>query len=332
MLAVALGALPFAATAQTVRLDAIDERLARSDMAGAADLLARVSTVDDMLTLITLRRYDPLIGEQDRLALLTRAIAQEDRRTAEAAERSPQDLRVVLDRATFLLGQARNRDAYVLLEPFARDIPATVRRAEEGVFLVNYAAYALLKLGRPNEGVALSAALSAIPITDTPALISARINHSSMLRHVGRNADSLAHATGLNNQIAQYATAYGRMWILSNAICAMERLDRRDEINSLLRRLWRGRDDNPEALTRAYLCMGDLDAAEELIVRRLRAGDADARRLVRSFQTYQLGGSIDDVVEGRFAEIRDRPAVRAALDRVGRILSLPLDGTYWRRT
>ena len=317
-------------SSDSLRITMLDERLARSDAAGAADLAAGIVTPRNVLSLILMRRYDSVIGSQDRVALLQRTIAAHDRRTAEALESAPADLWKVLERAQFLRGQAREREAYDLLEPFTRDVPATVASGEAGMWVINEAAYALLALGRNDEAVAMTGALAALPIEGNSALIGPSINHSVVLWSAGRNEEAFAHAVRLDRDLAQHANAFGRMWMLASAVCALESLGRTSETEPWMRRLRDGRDDNPAALTRAYLCLNDLDAAEALLVRRL--GGDDPETLVQALQDHQLGGELPESrspVFQRLIALRDRPAVRAALDRVGHLLTLPLSRTYW---
>ena len=65
------------------------------------------------------------------------------------------------------------------------------------------------------------------------------------------------------------------------------------------------------------------------MVERLEKDDPSAAILVlqqysRSSGDAQTGGHYD-LLEA----LRDRPAVRAALDRVGRVYELPLTRSYW---
>ena len=319
------------AARDSLRMIMLNAQLARSDLRDAADLAAGITTSGNMVSLITLKRYDAVIGSQDRLALLGRAIAAEDQATAAAVAAAPEDLSKLLGRALFLREQGRDADAFALLEPFTRDVAATVARDDDGMWVINEAAYALLALGRDDEAVALTAAVAALPIAGRPELISISINHSAVLLRAGRNEEALAHATRLDRDFSQHASEYGRMWMLASAACALERLGRREAVAPLLRRLRSGRAANPAALTRTYLCLNDLGAAEALVIQRLRGDEAEL--LVRSFQDFRIAGAVaEDPVLLRFESLRQRPAVRAAIERVGRILPLPMARTYWGAT
>jgi hypothetical protein len=77
------------------------------------------------------------------------------------------------------------------------------------------------------------------------------------------------------------------------------------------------------------MCLGDLDAAAALLVQRL--GREDPGPAILALQDYRLdsGDGESDRLGARFRSLRERPEVRAALDRVGRVLSLPLTSTMW---
>jgi hypothetical protein len=76
--------------------------------------------------------------------------------------------------------------------------------------------------------------------------------------------------------------------------------------------------------------MGDLDASERLVIQRL--GSDNPAEMLLSLQLYRMETSEGvglDAVRKRFDAVRERPAVRAAAERVGRILTLPIDRTYY---
>ena len=56
------------------------------------------------------------------------------------------------------------------------------------------------------------------------------------------------------------------------------------------------------------------------------------KSLVLAFQDFQLDSDEireDDPAFDRFMSLSERPAIRAALERVGRVLQLPLARTHW---
>ena len=62
-----------------------------------------------------------------------------------------------------------------------------------------------------------------------------------------------------------------------------------------------------------------------------RLGGDDPAEAILALQDYELSGGVAQASEmyDRLLALRERPAVRAALARVGRSLRLPLARSYW---
>lgn len=318
----------------SLRIMAIDGRLVGNDVAAANGIARLVLSPNEVLRLSVLRRYDRLFADgEDRVARFRRALGEFDAETTEALAAAPGDHRIVLERAQFLRGLGREADALALLMPFTRDVEATVGVDENGMWLVNEAGYSLLELGRDDEAVALFGRLSAQPIADSPGLIGPMINHGVVLFEAGRYADALAHSRRLEQELLdQYANDFGRLWVASTIVCSLARLNRAAEAAPWMTRLRAGIETNGGALTRALLCLEDLDEAERVMVRRLQAEDPETALL--ALQDYQLRGTgrPPTPLEANRDRLRERPAVRAAAERVGHLLSLPIARGYWGRS
>jgi tetratricopeptide (TPR) repeat protein len=195
------------------------------------------------------------------------------------------------------------------------------------MWLIDEAAYALAALDRSDEAIALMRRLGTLPIAANPALIGPAINYGEILWDAGRFADALEHLRRLEAGSAQYANDYGKMWIAAGTTCALASLGRQAEAAPQLARLRAQADVNPAALVRALLCMGDDAAAAAVLVQRL--GSDDPQGAILALQDYRLSGGAAQQGPhyGRLIALRDRPEVRAALGRVGRVLSLPLART-----
>lgn len=315
-----------------LRVMLLDDRLKAGDRAAAAGYAATISTPANLLPLLVQTRYDPLLPPDiDRIAALRRSLETRDRDTAEALAAAPRDFLRLLDRAQYLRSVGRPAEALAVLEPFTRDVAATVAADSQGMWLINEASYALVDLRRNDEAVALMRPLAAMPIADNIDLIGPSINFSVVLWDTGRHADALAHATRLEREPPNHANDYGKMWIASSIVCALARLDRAAEVPPQVARLRAQADVNPAALTRALLCLGDYDAAAAVMVSRLESDDPESA--VLALQDYSLGEDDDrargDPLRRSHSILRARPDVSAALARVGRVLNLPLARTYW---
>lgn len=304
----------------------IDDRIARGETAEAAQLISALSSAGDLLPMLVLTKYDEALANGDRIALLREVIARQDRQSAESLGAFPNDLRRTLDRIEFLRLVGRNLDVLAAAEPFLADVPATVAADPQGMWLINETVQALQALDRHEEAVALMSRLAALPVAGNTELVGPIINHSSVLLEAGRAAEALEHVLGVERDMSQYSNDYGKLVIAGTIVCALVELDRRQEAAPWLDRLRAQVDVNPDALMRAHLCLDDLDAAEALVVRRL--GEESPDRVVLALQDYELQSDAEgsDTHSVRYRSLRERPAVRAALDRVGRILRLPLAG------
>jgi hypothetical protein len=312
-----------------LRMILIEDRLDQADVPGAAGFAATVTTPASMLPLLVRKRYDPLLPpDSDRLAMLGRAVEGHERETVAALAAAPADRYRLLARAQHLRSVGRNADALTVLAPATRDVAAAAVE-EPGMWMVNEAAYALMALDRDDEAMRLMERIAALPLEQNMHTVAARINHLEMLTAVGRNAEALQWTARLESHQGQYASDYGKAWIDSTRVCALAALGRAAETAAPLARLGGWSEINPAALTRALLCLNDLDAAAALLVQRL--GRTDPGPAILALQDFRLshGRGQTGPLYDRLLSLRDRPDVRAALDRVGRVLSLPLARSYW---
>ena len=311
-----------------LRLSLIEMKLAASDRAGAAELARQVQAPAPLLKLLVQRRYDGLYEAGDRDAVLAQALRRYDRYTAQRQSRAPNDLHALLSRLDLLMSSGRYAESLALVQPRLGDLPAALATSD-GRVLAEQAAYALLELGRADEGVELFARLASVPLEVDPALLDRRINYASYLWSAGRARSAVDYALDLDRELGPRMNGYGRAWNWSALVCALASLGRREEASPWIERM-AGLSGTEVPLTRAYLCVDDLDAAERLMVRRLAPEDPLLAILaLQDWRLPEAQGAAVEAVELRLRQVRQRPAVREALDRVGRSLHLPLSRSYW---
>lgn len=316
-----------AAAADPLRMVLLEDALERGDRQGAVGYAGGISSPSALAPLLVLKRYDGLLPEgRDRLAPLREALAAQDRETADALSRDGENLQTRLERIQHLRAVGRNADALALAQPQVRDPDAAALASEEGMWVVNEAVYALLDLGRPAEAARLMSGFTRLPVADHIYLISSIINQGEVLNQAGSQEASLAHGRLLERDFLQHSSDYGDMWIRATIICAAASLGRGAEATPALEAIRAAPNVNAAALMRSYLCLNDLDSAERLIISRLESDDPE--EAVMALQDYALDERPDPLVE-RLLAVRARPAVRAALDRVARLVELPLARTYW---
>ena len=303
--------------------------LLAKDPAGARKLLAEITDPARILPLIASRRFDPLFAsDAERLARLDSAIRAFDKGSAERLRLNPADPDLALERAQFLRGVGREQEALAVLAPWLQDLKRVEAAGEDGLWLVNEAAYSLRALGRAEEAVAAMEKIIALDITAHPYLISMAINHGEILNSAKRHSEAARYAENLFATAKSGASPYGQMWMWSIAACAHVRAGRPAAAAPWLKRLRDESDKNEAAHMRALLCTGDLDPAEALLLKRLEGEDRDS--VLVQLQDYSLQeGGRDPALDRKMALLRQRPAVAAAIARYGRVLKLPLSKVYW---
>jgi tetratricopeptide (TPR) repeat protein len=300
----------------------IDSALGRHDRSRAAALARTIVTPDSLISMLTSRRYDGLL-QGDAAATLDRAIANLDRVSAAAAAARPDDYMAILVRAHFLRGVGRYDEALTLLRPYLADVAATTAHDAQGMWLINEAASVLQRLGRSAEAVALMRQLVALDLGAYPELIGPRINFAGLLVKTGHAEEALAYAAGMESQLSQGANEFGRTLMASTVVCALSNLGRAGEAAPRIERMRAQASANWKALHEAYLCLNDLDSAEALLIRQL--GGAQPEDAILMLQDYRpdVPSAVDAALRQRFDTLRARPAVVAALARVGRVMRLP---------
>jgi hypothetical protein len=207
---------------------------------------------------------------------------------------------------------------------------AVAATGEKAFWIVNEAAYALNATGKSDQAVAIMAEMLKLPMEEHPALISMAINHGAVLNEAGRHREAAQWEAALEARAEDFANAYGFMWIRAEAACGHWLSKDPAGASPWMAKLAAGSDLNQAAHMRGLLCANDLDAAEKLLLTRL-AGKDRAEVLV-ALQEYSLDKAASarfKVIQGRWAALRARPAVQAAIAKVGRVLTVPLSRIYW---
>ena len=307
----------------------LDDQLRRGDREAATGLAGSFATPRAVLPLILLRRYDGLLpaGEAG-VAHLRSVLEAHDRETAEALAAAPQDIERIMSRVDVLRGLGRDADALALLLPLTRDVPATLAAHRQGRWAINEATSILRKLDREDEAISLMRQLADQDISRNSDVISFRINHATLLWVTERRQQAIEYVGQIGGDLARHASDYGRMWAWSVAACSAFELGRTADGEGWRARMRDKSGSNRAAMVRAHLCAGDMAAAEAEMIRRLE--DDEPIGAVLALQAYSLPDTeAQTPLEQRFAELRQRPALRAVLERVAHRVTLPLREAYW---
>ena len=187
-------------------------------------------------------------------------------------------------------------------------------------WMLNMRGYFLYDLGRTEEGRAALAEAAGLEERGE-VNVSNIINYGGYLVAEGRAAEVVALIPRIGR-----ASPYGQGWIESLRACAGAQLNDEAQRKKGLEYLAAHEADNPAAYSRALLCSNDLDGAAALMIRRLGGKDTRTGALL-SLQVTPLTRTdslpFARTLRARFTAVRDRADVRAAVDRVGRIETIP---------
>ena len=319
-----------AATRDFYRQRVIERHMDAGRIAEARAVAKQISAPRSLTTLLVTKRYDPLFdAATDRRQLIRASLAAYDASTKKYLQTAPGDLRYILERGQALRMLGREQEALSVLLPVASDLKRVEAGGDKAFWIVNEAAQALGDLGRHDEAVTLVEKLVALGLDKHPDLISMAINQGEVLNAAGRYKEAAAHEAKMA-LIKEGASPFGYMWMWSMAACAHLLDGDAAGARLWLNKLAENSADNQAAHMRALLCANDLDAAEKLLIARLKGDNFEGVLLnLQTFELGEIGSESEKVVKPRLLALRERPAVREAIAGVGRILSLPLSRTYF---
>ncbi len=301
--------------------------LARGRTEEARKLLSTVIEIHALARIRSDRLFDPLRTDPAFEARLDLAAAAERDLAYSLArmEGKPRTISAVNRYITKLLIVQRPDEALALadrtLAQIAADPKAFADADEYRRWLLDARAAVLDALGRYAEATD-SLLEAANQLEHRRSNVSNMINLASHLVRDGRPAETMRLLEGIREP-----TRYGQAWIEANRSCAAVQIG--DEAKSLrsLEYLKAHEADNVSALSQALLCSNDLDGAAALMIRRLghqrTSGDALLALQGRPDTGLELQG-FRKLLQDRFAALRAREDVRAAVNAIGRIELLPV--------
>jgi hypothetical protein len=314
-----------------LRLMAAAGRIEKGDVAGAQRAAAGLVASQTLAGLLVQKRFDPAFeAGADRTALLRRAVEAEDARRAASLRAMPADLKRLRERSRFLRATGKPDEAAALILPAVRDMTAIAKAGADGFWTVNEAADALIDQGKAADAVALMDRLLQLPMDKHRDLINMAINRIELLNEAGRHREAAAEAGKLLEAGGRYASPFGKMWMWSGAACGLAAAGDAAAAAPWLARLEEASAQNPAAHMRGLLCLDRLDAAEALTIRRLAEPDpSDVLMALQDYQPRANASAYAKALEERLAKVRARPAVQAAIAKVGRVIPLPVTRSYW---
>jgi tetratricopeptide (TPR) repeat protein len=299
----------------------------------AIALLDEVRGVKKILTLMVDNRYSALrksLAQKGRISLLEEARAELER-YRKIAHDNPKSLEAVLRLAQSL--RALDQPEAAL-----KSIKAALIRQKQNPdpftdskkylpWLINEQAYAFYQSGKIGEGhKALEAAANLSE--EGSSNVSQTINRAEKLIAYGspQKALALMREIPLDN-----ASAYGKMWVYANRVCAQAFLEGTPISVLDMLFLRTNKKENLAALQNALICADKEDEAAALYIERLEDVKTRSAALL-ALQKYNPQNGLSayyTTIFQRQANIRARKDVQAQIKKVGRIQRVHLNSTYW---
>jgi len=315
-------------------MDAIEVLSQADEPGGAADLLPYLKNPEDLADLLSGRESEAIWNaiEQEAGENLSKAIDSYVAYTKEAADADPENYEVLTRHLAALRAAGKFSEAVDFAEPIVENWAQIEAVGEDAYWFVNEYTYALSDAAYPDRAQAVIGKLVELGVYENADLISMAINRAQLLLHWGDFEATLIAVQEIENLEGDFASDYGWMWVYHAKVCALYQLNRKDEALDLLSKLIDPiSDSNASAFTKTMLCVDKLDKAAESIVGRLHDPD-DMKTAISSFYELRDLESVPTFMaelQRRAQQVRARPEVREALDKVGRILTLDVSGSSW---
>lgn len=301
---------------------AVDILVRRGDFTAAEGLLRYVQEPEELENMLIGRRYAPLWPSLERMA----GPHLENVRKASAASaealyaNAPEDHEQLANLANALRHAGRLEGAIALRRKLPQNEAEMSKADEQMGWAINNVAYALHAAGKIDEADQLFASLNDAPMPKEYWRVSMKINRLEFLVGDGKfeKALPLIEPTA-KTEGSPYADQLTRRL----RYCALSKLGRTAEAESYLGDMMDHAKDAPSATIDGLLCAGDVDRAEKLALTSLNDPDEKKRleferNFLRSLQAHPLTSDDPSVWQTGWRQLRQRPAIAAAFDRLGR--------------
>jgi hypothetical protein len=306
---------------QSIAKDAIGVLLARGDIAGAGALVSHIIEPSLLGTMLVTRRYAALWPVLEKHAGPGMASAREAlvREARADYEQKPDDSERLAAMIEALRHAGRLREAISMRDRLP-DSATTMTGADEDMgWALNGVALALHEAGRKDDADALYASLNDRRVDDDWR-ISMIINRIELLVSDGNYARALPLIAPAQ---ALLKSPYAEQLLRRLQYCSLSGLGRKAEAAGALKETLSHADAAYEATISALLCAGEVDRAEALTLKALQT-EKFADDFVMALQPVAIGNDDPSVWNGRWADLRRRPAIAAAYARLGRDLPTSL--------
>lgn len=191
---------------------------------------------------------------------------------------------------------------------------------EEGAWVVNYMANALMADGRADEGLAALGKLAALDPAKYPWVVNYVINYGVALAGDGQHEAALKALDRAQPVAEKYGSPYARALVTGQRACSLYKLGRSSEAAQHLAVLEQMRPDAPSAVIGYAMCAGRDDLAIAWSLAAL-ANDVSAGATINELQPAYMSNSPQvTTAQEPYLLLAKSPELAAAFERVARVV------------
>jgi tetratricopeptide (TPR) repeat protein len=295
--------------------------------ARAATVAQRITFPWELAAMRADRRLDTLFDHGAPQFDPELAVKTELNRNAKLVADHPDELSYIVAYSLELLACRQPDAALKLLDDAAsriksapKDKPAYTDLDKQLIWLKDYRSRALFDLGRNDDGLAMLIEGAAEDEGSTKGNVSQLINLAGKYNDLGRPQKALDELSHVN---VKNTSPYGAMQLEKEKALAFVQIGDKRGLAKSLAYLRVNEKEAPSALVEALIDVGDLEGVADIFKRRL--ADPDERyRALRELQDFAGSPNPTPTTkmrERRWRELVQRPDMRAAVEKVGRINS-----------
>ena len=304
-------------------VEAVGFLVKRGDSAGAAEIVKLIDDPRSVEDLLIQKRYSALWPQIEALA--GPRLQKVRYSSAAAAEREYSSKTEDHERLAQLANTLRYAGRFTEAIAIRDKLPVSsegMAEADEGIgWAANNVALALHAAGRADEADHLFALLNEASMPEGKGRwrVSMIINRLELLVADGKfdKAEKLLDLS--EKSAANDGSPYAQQLVRRLRYCTLSRLGRNADATKLLPDVLKHAEDARGPTVDGLVCAGELDKAEELVLSSLK-DDKFEGDFVRQLQARALTSDDPSVWQERWQALRQRPAIAAAFDRLGRDL------------
>lgn len=297
---------------------AIEALLGNGKVDDAAALLDRIDQPEMLTSMAIERHYAPL------WPAIERKLGPQSGTTVDRFARdrlgffanNPDSEAALRDAANAMLLLGRYSDVVDMTDRVT--IHAGISRDAVRTLLYRARAFAALK--RDDDAVNLFNGFMALDLSQMPEATPAYVNFAEFLDEIGREDEALATARIALDKASGMLTDFGKRWLDRTEVCALAALGRADEANIAADRLKALSGQNQAATIEALLCTKRDAEASQIALKAFDDGDVSSNLIVQFQPPNSIWAPAPSRLRNLWLAFLNRPEIKAAFERKGRIL------------